>query len=144
RDNRGVHHPTGHALGATFMVLAPEHPLVEVITTLEQRDTVEAYRLQASQKSELDRQVESREKTGVPTGAFAVNPTTAQPIPVWIADYVLMGYGTGAIMAVPAEDERDFEFAQQFGLPVVRTVQPPAGWTGGAYTGDGPKINSGF
>jgi leucyl-tRNA synthetase len=131
--------------GATFMVLAPEHPLVDVLTTPEQRAAVDAYRLTASQRSELDRQVESREKTGVATGAFATNPVNGEAIPVWIADYVLMGYGTGAIMSVPAEDERDFEFATQFGLPIVRTVQTPEGWDAGtAYTGDGPKINSGF
>jgi leucyl-tRNA synthetase len=131
--------------GATFMVLAPEHPLVDVLTTPEQRAAVDAYRLTASQRSELDRQVESREKTGVATGAFATNPVNGEAIPVWIADYVLMGYGTGAIMSVPAEDERDFEFATQFGLPIVRTVQTPEGWDAGtAYTGDGHKINSGF
>jgi leucyl-tRNA synthetase len=131
--------------GATFMVLAPEHPLVDVLTTPEQRAAVDAYRLTASQRSELDRQVESREKTGVATGALATNPVNGEAIPVWIADYVLMGYGTGAIMSVPAEDERDFEFATQFGLPIVRTVQTPEGWDAGtAYTGDGPKINSGF
>jgi leucyl-tRNA synthetase len=131
--------------GATFMVLAPEHPLVDALTTSEQRDAVDAYRVSASQRSELDRQVESREKTGVATGAFATNPVNGEAIPVWIADYVLMGYGTGAIMSVPAEDERDFEFATQFGLPIVRTVQTPEGWDlGAAYTGDGPKINSGF
>jgi leucyl-tRNA synthetase len=130
--------------GATFMVLAPEHPLVDVVTTPEQRAAVEAYQEQASRRSELDRQAESREKTGVPTGGFAVNPVNGARIPIWIADYVLMGYGTGAIMAVPAEDERDWEFAQQFGLPVIRTVQPPDDWEGGAYTGDGPRINSDF
>jgi leucyl-tRNA synthetase len=131
--------------GATFMVLAPEHPLVDVITTPERRADVEAYRQAASQRSELDRQVESREKTGVATGAFATNPVNGASIPVWIADYVLMGYGTGAIMSVPAEDERDFEFAKQFGLPIVRTVRAPDGWEDdAAYTGDGPKINSGF
>jgi len=130
--------------GATFMVLAPEHPLVDVVTAAEKRDAVAAYRDQASQKSELDRQVEAREKTGVPTGAFALNPTNGERIPVWIADYVLMGYGTGAIMAVPAQDERDWEFAEQFGLPIVRTVQPPDGWDGKAYVGEGPAINSGF
>jgi leucyl-tRNA synthetase len=131
--------------GATFMVLAPEHPLVDVLTTPEAREAVEAYRQAASQRSELDRQVESREKTGVATGAYATNPVNGESIPVWIADYVLMGYGTGAIMSVPAEDERDFEFARQFGLPIVRTVQTPEGWDDdAAYSGDGPKINSGF
>jgi leucyl-tRNA synthetase len=130
--------------GATFMVLAPEHPLVDELTTPEQREAVDAYRLQAEQRSELDRQSDAKVKTGVPTGAVAVNPVDGRTIPIWIADYVLMGYGTGAIMAVPAEDERDWEFAQQFGLPVIRTVQPPDGWEGGAYTGDGPRINSDF
>jgi leucyl-tRNA synthetase len=131
--------------GATFMVLAPEHPLVDALTTSEQRAAVDAYRTAASQRSELDRQVETREKTGVPTGASAINPVNGEAIPVWIADYVLMGYGTGAIMSVPAEDERDHEFATQFGLPIVRTVQTPDGWDEAvAYTGDGPKINSAF
>jgi leucyl-tRNA synthetase len=130
--------------GATFMVLAPEHPLVDVITTPEQHAAVDAYRRQAAQRSELDRQVESREKTGVATGAFAVNPANGSRIPVWIADYVLMGYGTGAIMAVPAQDERDWEFAEQFGLPIIRTVQPPADWEGTAFLGEGSAINSEF
>jgi leucyl-tRNA synthetase len=130
--------------GATFMVLAPEHPLVDVVTTGEQRAAVAEYRLQSSQRSDLDRQTDSKEKTGVATGAFAVNPVNDARIPIWIADYVLMGYGTGAIMAVPSEDERDFAFATRFGIPVVRTVQPPEGFEAGAYTGDGPKINSGF
>ncbi len=129
--------------GATFMVLAPEHPLVDMITNPAQREAVEAYRLQTSQRSDLDRQVDAKTKTGVPTGAFAINPVNGNHIPVWIADYVLMGYGTGAIMAVPSEDDRDWAFAEQFGLPIVRTVQPPDGWTG-AYTADGPRINSGF
>jgi leucyl-tRNA synthetase len=129
--------------GATFMVLAPEHPLVDELTTPGQRDAVDAYRRQASQRSELDRQVETRTKTGVPTGAHAVNPVNGASIPIWVADYVLMGYGTGAIMAVPAEDERDWAFAEQFGLPIVRTVQPPEGWEG-AYGGDGIRINSDF
>jgi leucyl-tRNA synthetase len=130
--------------GATFMVLAPEHPLVDAITTPAQQEAVTAYRVAASQRSELDRQVDTREKTGVATGAHARNPVNGEPIPIWIADYVLMGYGTGAIMSVPAEDERDWAFAEQFGLPIVRTVQPPDGWDGGAFTGDGPAINSGF
>jgi leucyl-tRNA synthetase len=129
--------------GATFMVLAPEHPLVDALTTPEHRAAVDAYRLAASRRSDLDRQAEAKVKTGVPTGAEAVNPVDGGRIPVWIADYVLMGYGTGAIMAVPSEDERDWDFARQFGLPVVRTVEPPDGWEG-AYTGDGPRINSGF
>jgi leucyl-tRNA synthetase len=129
--------------GATFMVLAPEHPLVDLLTTEEHRAAVDKYRRDAAQRTDLDRQIESKVKTGVPTGAHAINPVNGARVPVWIADYVLMGYGTGAIMAVPAEDERDWAFARQFGLPVIRTVEPPDGWEG-AYTGDGPRINSGF
>jgi leucyl-tRNA synthetase len=130
--------------GATFMVLAPEHPLVEVITTPGQREAVDAYRRQAEQRSELDRQADTKDKTGVATGAYATNPANGERVPVWIADYVLMGYGTGAIMAVPAQDERDWEFAEQFGLPIVRTVRPPDGWEGNAFTGEGAAVNSGF
>jgi leucyl-tRNA synthetase len=129
--------------GATFMVLAPEHPLVDVVTTAAQRTLVDDYRRDASRRSDLDRQIEAKVKTGVATGAFATNPVNGALVPVWIADYVLMGYGTGAIMAVPSEDERDWDFARQFELPVIRTVEPPEGWVG-AYTGDGPRINSGF
>lgn len=143
--------------GATYMVLAPEHPLVDEITAAgwpegtDERWTAGAgtpaqavaeYRLVASRKSDLDRQ-ENKEKTGVFTGAFATNPATGRALPVFIADYVLMGYGTGAIMAVPGQDTRDWEFATVFGLPIVRTVQPPADHPGGeAYTGEGPAINS--
>ncbi|MGA9407584.1 MAG: leucine--tRNA ligase, partial [Bacteroidota bacterium] len=101
------------------------------------------YRLQTSLKSELERGSET-EKTGVFTGSYVINPATKKDIPVWIADYVLTGYGTGAIMAVPGQDERDWEFAEKFGLPIIRTVQPPAGFHGKAYTEDGPAINSGF
>jgi leucyl-tRNA synthetase len=108
--------------GATFMVLAPEHPLVDALTTPEQRDEVEAYRRAAASKDLVSRKVGDREKTGVFTGGYAVNPATGREIPVWVADYVLMEYGTGAIMAVPGHDERDFEFAQKFGLPIVRVV----------------------
>ena len=108
--------------GATYMVLAPEHPLVDRITTPAQRDAVNAYRDAAARKSELDRTDLAKTKTGVFTGAHAINPVNDQPIPVWVADYVLMGYGTGAIMAVPGHDERDFEFATQFGLPILRVV----------------------
>jgi leucyl-tRNA synthetase len=129
--------------GATYMVLAPEHPLVAVLTTNEQRAVVEAYRQQAAMKSEIERGME-KEKTGVLTGSYAVNPAAEKKIPIWIADYVLMGYGTGAIMAVPGQDERDWEFADVHGLPIVRTVQPPEGFEGKAYLGDGPAINSGF
>ncbi len=110
--------------GATYMVLAPEHPLVDAITTPEQRSAVEQYRASSASKSELDRTDLAKTKTGVATGAFAVNPVNDERIPIWIADYVLMGYGTGAIMAVPGHDERDFEFARAFGLPIVRVVAP--------------------
>ncbi len=116
--------------GATYMVLAPEHPLVDSITHHAQRGAVDAYRARSANRSERDRMVEAKEKTGVFTGAFAVNPVSGEEIPVWIADYVLMGYGTGAIMAVPAHDERDFEFAQKFDLPIKPVVRgtgvPPA------------------
>jgi leucyl-tRNA synthetase len=169
--------------GATYMVLAPEHPLVDQLAgcapgaaggagsawpagvpetwtggAATPADAVAAYRRQASTKSEIERQVESREKTGVYTGADAINPCTGEPIPVFIADYVLMGYGTGAIMAVPAHDQRDFEFAKKFGLPLREVVVPPDGWlaaNGGlggmvgtvdewreAYAGDGLGVNS--
>jgi leucyl-tRNA synthetase len=143
--------------GATYMVLAPEHPLVDALTTsgwpdgtpptwtggaASPAEAVAAYRRQAGTRSDVERQIESREKTGVFLGSHAVNPTTGDRIPLFIADYVLMGYGTGAIMAVPGQDERDWEFAETFGLPIVRTVQPPAGWEGKAYVGEGPAINS--
>jgi len=111
--------------GATFMVLAPEHPLVDELTTGDRRAEVEAYVAQAKRKSALDRQADAGEKTGVFTGGYAVNPATGENIPVWIADYVLMGYGTGAIMAVPAHDQRDFEFARKFDLPVVVVIEDP-------------------
>jgi leucyl-tRNA synthetase len=138
--------------GATYMVLAPEHPLVEKITTAEQRALVKQYQEQAARKSDLERTELAKKKTGVFTGAYAVNPVNNERIPIWIADYVLAGYGTGAIMAVPAHDERDFEFAHQFGLPLRAVVLPPADWltkTGStidkvtqAYTEDGIAINS--
>jgi leucyl-tRNA synthetase len=110
--------------GATYMVLAPEHPLVDRLTTPEQRAAVADYRAQAASKSDLDRTDLAKTKTGVPTGSTAINPVNGARIPVWIADYVLMGYGTGAIMAVPGHDERDFEFARAFGLPIERVVAP--------------------
>ncbi len=110
--------------GATYMVLAPEHPLVEAITTEEHETSVRAYRAQASLKSELERAELSKEKTGVFTGAYAINPVNDERIPIWISDYVLLSYGTGAIMAVPAHDERDFAFATAFDLPIVRVVAP--------------------
>ena len=132
--------------GATYMVLSPEHPLVDTITTPEQKDAVEQYRAQCASKSDLERTDLSKEKTGVFTGAYAVNPANGEQVPVWIADYVLMGYGTGAIMAVPAHDERDFAFAQVFGLPILQVVQPPSediNWRG--FCGyEGASVNSGF
>jgi leucyl-tRNA synthetase len=109
--------------GATFMVLAPEHPLVEKITTEEQRPAVKAYKEQAARMTEIDRETADREKTGVFTGAYAVNPVNNERIPIWIADYVLMTYGSGAIMAVPAHDERDFEFATKYDLPIVEVIR---------------------
>jgi len=129
--------------GATYMVLAPEHPLVDGITTGDQKKAVESYRTQASLKSDLERDIDT-EKTGVFTGSYVINPATKKEIPIWIADYVLTGYGTGAIMAVPGQDERDWEFAEKFGLPILRTVQPPEGFQGKAYTEDGPAVNSAF
>jgi leucyl-tRNA synthetase len=156
--------------GATYMVLAPEHPLVDTIVPPEWPDAnlsdtstsippswrgifgtdvlppeaVRRYREFAAQKSELERQAEGHDKTGVFTGAFALNPANGRIIPVFLADYVLMGYGTGAIMAVPGQDERDWEFAEEFDLPIIRTVQPPDDFEGTAFLGDGPAINSGF
>ncbi len=138
--------------GATYMVMAPEHPYVERLTTAAQRDVVQTYAQNAATKSDLDRTELAKEKTGVFTGAYAYNPVSGQPIPIWIADYVLMGYGTGAIMAVPAHDTRDFEFAQRFNLPVVPVVDPgtqndvdrDAALAGRvAYTGNGTALNSG-
>jgi leucyl-tRNA synthetase len=130
--------------GATYMVLAPEHHLVDSITTPEQRAAVEAYKIEAASKSDLERTELAKTKTGVFTGAYAINPANNEKIPVWIADYVLATYGTGAIMAVPGQDERDWEFAEVFDLPIIRTVQPPEGWDGKAYIGEGPAIHSGF
>ncbi len=113
--------------GATFMVLAPEHPMVKQITTDAQREDVEEYIAAAIAKSDVDRMDTEREKTGVATGAFAINPVNGERIPIWVADYVLMGYGTGAIMAVPAHDERDFAFAEKFKLPIIEVVEPVTG-----------------
>jgi len=129
--------------GATYMVLSPEHPLVESITTSQQRDAVQAYRAEAARKSELERTSLDKEKTGVFTGNCAINPVNRDKIPIWIADYVLASYGTGAIMAVPAHDTRDFEFARKFSLPVIQVVQPPdaaTDWHG--FVGDGVSVNS--
>ena len=135
--------------GATFMVLAPEHPLVEKLTTPEHKEPVEAYVKRASRMSEIERQAEGKEKTGEFIGAYAVNPVNGERIPIWIADYVMMGYGTGAIMAVPFGDQRDFEFARKFGLEIVPVVQPEgaeafdADTMAEAYAGPGVLINSG-
>jgi len=129
--------------GATYMVLSPEHPWVEMLTTTEQQAAVREYQAEAAGKSDRDRQI-AKEKTGVFSGSYAVNPANGARIPIWIADYVMMGYGTGAIMAVPGQDERDWEFAEKFDLPIIRTVQPPDDWQGSAFTGDGPAVNSGF
>ena len=110
--------------GATFMVFSPEHPLVEKITSPEQKSAVEAYKMQAARQSDIEREAVDKEKTGVFTGGYAINPVNQACIPIWIADYVLMSYGTGAIMAVPAHDERDFAFARKYGLKVIPVIQP--------------------
>ncbi|MFM8868460.1 MAG: leucine--tRNA ligase, partial [Ilumatobacteraceae bacterium] len=142
--------------GATFMVLSPEHPLVGVLTSDEARPAVEAYRAAAASKADDERQDDSKAKTGVFTGAHATNPVTGNNIPVYVADYVLMGYGTGAIMAVPSGDQRDFDFARTYGLPIVATQMPPATWFEShgiapssdcstwpeAFVGDGEYIDS--
>jgi len=131
--------------GVTYMVIAPEHPLVDALATPGQRAAIDAYRDAASRKSDLDRTDLAREKTGVFTGSAVIHPLTGQPVPVWVADYVLATYGTGAIMAVPAHDDRDFEFATTFGLDVVAVVEPverPV-TPGELFTGDGRAVNSG-
>src|SRR5947208_4426183 len=145
--------------GATYMVLAPEHELVDLLVAgawpegtkpawtgghASPAGAVAAYRASVAGETEAERTAESREKTGVFVGAYAVNPVNGARIPVFIADYVLAGYGTGAIMAVPGQDERDWEFAEKFDLPIVRTVQPTEGFDGKAYVGEGPAINSNF
>ena len=132
--------------GATFMVVAPEHPLVDALTTPTQREAITAYREAAARKSDLDRTDLAREKTGVFTGSSVIHPLTGKPVPVWVADYVLATYGTGAIMSVPAHDDRDFEFAKAFGLDVVTVVEPADGSSppaGTLFTGDGRSVNSG-
>ncbi len=143
------------SFGMTYAVVAPEHPLVGELTTPGHADAVEALQARAAASTDVERMSESGSavlaKRGAFTGSSVVNPFTGEPVPVYVADYVLMGYGTGAIMAVPAEDTRDWDFAEAHGLPHVRTVQPPPGWDdhggpdggpGGAYTGTGEKINS--
>ena len=142
--------------GATFMVLSPEHPLVDALTSTDQRAQVAAYQAEAAAKADNERQDDSQKKTGVFTGAMATNPVTGADIPIYIADYVLMGYGTGAIMAVPSGDQRDFAFARAYNLPIVATQMPPASWFDArsiapsadcstwpeAFVGDGEYINS--
>ena len=137
--------------GMTYAVMAPEHPLVDELPTADQRPAVDALRSRAAAATDIERMAEGDAtalgKRGAFTGSNVINPFTGDPVPLYVADYVLMGYGTGAIMAVPAEDERDWAFAAQHQLPIVRTVAPPEDWDangGGAYSGDGVKINSGF
>ena len=130
--------------GATYIVLAPEHPLVEKITHNTRKDIVNEYIKNASKKSDLDRTELNKDKTGEFLGQYAINPVNEKLIPIWISDYVIMSYGTGAIMAVPGQDERDYDFAEKYNLPVIRTVQPPKHFEGGAYTGSGQIINSDF
>jgi leucyl-tRNA synthetase len=130
--------------GATYIVLSPEHSLVDKITTPQFNDEVEKYRESIKSLTELERTSTAKEKTGVPVGAYAVNPANNKKIPIWIADYVLTTYGTGAIMAVPGQDERDWEFAEKFDLPIIRTVKPPEDFNGKSYLLDGPAINSDF
>jgi leucyl-tRNA synthetase len=130
--------------GATYMVVAPEHPYIARLAIDEQREAVDEYCRSSALKSDLDRTDLAKGKTGVFTGSYAINPVNGEKIPIWVADYVLINYGTGAIMAVPAQDERDWEFAEVFDLPIIRTVQPTEGFDGQAFTGDGPAINSGF
>ncbi|MCB0970919.1 MAG: leucine--tRNA ligase, partial [Acidimicrobiales bacterium] len=142
--------------GATYMVLAPEHPLVDALTTPDRAESVSAYVAEARNRSDLDRQADSKEKTGVFTGSHAANPVNGEQLPIWVADYVLMGYGTGAIMAVPAHDERDFAFARAYDLPIREVVDPGDRWRAEhglassagadhwpvAFTGDGVATNS--
>ncbi len=128
--------------GATFMVVAPDAKLAEELVTPEQREAFDEYLKAVKASTEIERLSTDRDKTGVFLGAYATNPVTGERIPIWAADYVLSDYGTGAIMAVPGQDSRDWEFAEKFGLPIVRTVEPEEGFEGKAYTGDGPAINS--
>jgi len=134
--------------GATYMVLAPEHPLVDKITTAECKTAVDIYKENAKHKSDLERQALEKDKSGVFTGAYAVNPVNDEQIPIWISDYVLMGYGTGAIMAVPGHDERDWEFATKFHIPIIEVVKPAGGETidvtKDAFASEGISVNSGF
>jgi len=136
--------------GATYMVMAPEHPLVDKIASEEKREAIQKYREEAARKSDLDRTDLAKDKTGEPIGAYAINPVNSEKIPIWISDYVLISYGTGAIMAVPAHDERDFEFATKFNLSIIPVVEPPDSEQAElvkkselCYVGDGTAINSG-
>jgi len=132
--------------GVTFFVLAPEHPLVPQLTTSEHKAEVEKYVLQAQRQTEIERTALEKEKTGVFLGSYVINKLNGERVPIWIADYALLGYGTGAVMGVPAHDQRDFEFATKFGLP-IRVVIAPPDWSGeeldSAYTGSGTMVNSG-
>ena len=128
--------------GATFLVLAPEHPLARQLATGEARQNVESYIDDAVKKSEVERQSEGKDKTGVFTGSYVINPANGQSMPIWVADYVLGGYGTGAVMAVPAHDERDHEFATKFDLPIVTVIENPSD-TSSVITGEGTLVNSG-
>ena len=130
--------------GATYMVMAPEHPLVQKLVTKDQESAVKKYSEEASKKSDLDRTELNKQKTGVFIGEYAINPANNTKIPIWISDYVIMSYGTGAIMAVPGQDQRDYDFAKKFDLPIIRTVDIPENFEGEAYTGDGKAINSEF
>jgi len=129
--------------GATFMVIAPEHPLTRSLATEDMRESVETYIDEAVKKSEIERQSEGKEKTGVWTGSYAINPANGEKVPIWIADYVLGGYGTGAVMGVPGHDERDYEFAEKFDLPIVEVIEKPADYDEKCYHGEGPLMNSG-
>jgi leucyl-tRNA synthetase len=154
-DAEGVDRPDGlrirvfttrpdTSFGMTYAVMAPEHPLVEAVTTDAQREAVRSFVARARQSSDVERLSSdgSLDKRGIATGSHLRNPFTGLPVPIYLADYVLMGYGTGAIMAVPAEDQRDWDFAKAHGLPIIRTIQPPEGFDGEAFTGDGVHINS--
>ena len=133
------------SFGMTFAVLAPEHPLVEMLIDGTAHEApVREFVAEVGRESEIERLAVDKNKKGIFTGAYAINPVNGREIPVYVADYVLMTYGTGAIMAVPGQDQRDWDFANQHGIDIIRTVQPPSDWEGEAYTGDGPAINSGF
>ena len=130
--------------GVTYMVLSPEHPLVDKITTPDNKEAVEKYVHDAALKSDLERTDLNKDKTGVFTGAYAINPLNNERVPIWISDYVLISYGTGAIMAVPAHDSRDWEFAKKFGLPIIEVLKGDVDVQEQVYEGDGPHVNSGF